>query len=139
MELDFLRKCLGFFAQVLSGQNTTLRFHQKSDLPGSGRGDRAKPPNILILYYVCTLTPSPKSMILRTYPRRSQASNPSYCVLFYSILKRAMNRFEIETSEKLGTPGIEEMSQAWGWKVPTLASTGIKLRPAAAARQQQHI
>ena len=44
-----------------------------------------------------------------------------------------MNRFEIETSEKLGTPGIEEMSQAWGWKVPTLASTGIKLRPAAAA------
>ena len=49
VELDFLRKCLGFFAQVLSGQNTTLRFHQKSDLPGSTGGDRAKPPNILIV------------------------------------------------------------------------------------------
>ena len=58
---------------------------------------------------------------------------------FYSEPKRAMNRFEIKTSEKLGTPGIEEMSQAWGWKVPTLASTGIKLRPTAAAARQQHI
>ena len=33
------------FAQVVSGQNTTLRFHPKSGLPGSACGDRARPPS----------------------------------------------------------------------------------------------
>ena len=94
------------FAQVVSGQNTTLHFYPKSGLPGYNcmrcPGQAPKHIDGDCYYGVPTQSQmlSPKSIILRTsttytdaepqtdnaythHVRRSQAPNPSHCMLFY--------------------------------------------------------